>query len=195
MMKLVEGFDMVGKTTFMKTLFPEYKIYHCRHDLSDATIGRNNSWALGYGIIDYLDQTDGWDSKTIIDRGVMSSYVYEDIYNFRSLDSKIIEWYKNCESFISKVDHVYICHKSKETARIIYKKSQSREVNPNTISALYDKFNSFEDYWKTYCKADELYREVYDLLGIKPEVYKNCADGTWQGPDGTMWIRIGGLVK
>lgn len=179
-MKLIEGFDMVGKTTFMKILLPDHKIYHCRHDLSDSTIGRNNSWALGYGIIDFLDQTDGYDSKVIIDRGVMSSYVYEDIYNFRSLNPKIMEWYRNCESFINKIDHIYIRHQSRDTAQTIYESSQSREINPNILSALYDRFDSFDDYWETYLRADQLYKEAYSIIGIKPRIYENCANMTWK---------------
>ena len=189
---VVEGMDMVGKSTFMKTCMPNHRIYHARHDLTDSTVGRNNSWTIGYGIIDFAEQMHFDDqliygNKYVIDRGVFSSYVYSRLYSQKEIDPKIVEWYRNNEFFKNKVGHVYIKHRNPDTAKIIFDASQSREKNPNVISNKYDQFNSFDDYWIFYYTADQLFREVYSLIGIKPRVFETLPDMRWEEVTEYYW--------
>lgn len=176
--KIVEGFDIVGKTTYMNKVHSNSKVYHCNHDLSDITIGRHNSWALGYGIIDFLSQVKIND-EILIDRGVISSAVYAELYD-SPLDSHVLEWYAGCEYFKKCIDHIYIRHYDETSARKIYEFAQSRKVNPNPLSAKFDKFTSFENYWSTYRHADQLFLDTYDKLGISPIVLLTYPDMTWK---------------
>lgn len=166
---IVEGFDMVGKSLYVSRFMSKYKQYTPNHDLTDMTVGRGKSWVIGYGIIDFLSQVhDDNNSNVVINRGICSSIVYGDIYENGEVGPETISYYKNSKFFHENVDILYFCHSSKNIAEIIYNKSQSRSVNPNEISAKYDKFKSFEDYWKTYCEFDEAFRRSFDLLNIKP---------------------------
>lgn len=185
---IVEGFDMVGKSFFMKNFMPEFSIYHANHDLTDQTIGRHNSWAIGYGIIDFLSQTGIGKTKVVIDRGVGSSYVYKMLYEGSSdLISEVVKWYSEDEFFKESVGHIHVCHYNRASAKVIYAKSQSREENPNKISAQFDKFLSFDEYWEFYEVAEDLFKSVYEKLGIKPIVVKSFNGGyVINYPDGAQ---------
>ena len=176
---IVEGFDMVGKTRFLAENLSDYKVYYCNHGLSDETVGRHNSWVIGYGVLDFLSQICPED-RIVINRGVASSYVYKRLYDGHYLDQRILDYYKNNEFFCRKVGHLWIRHHSADTAEQIYGFSQSREKNPNELSAQFDRFNSFSDYWVYYKRAEALFLEVYDKLGIKPRVFETYPDLTWE---------------
>lgn len=180
---IVEGFEMVGKTSYAKSLYsPDGTrpiIYHADHDLTDKTIGRNNSWAIGYGIFDLLSHSDIKET-IIIDRHVASSYVYPKLYGLNSeLNPEIVEYYKNSEFFHKSVTHIHIQHESKEEALKIFEKSKTREKNANELSNKYDQFDNFEEYWGRYSKAQEYFLEAYLKLGIHPLVV-NTYYGGWR---------------
>ena len=165
---VVEGFELSGKSTFIDKIMKEFKHYHATHDLTDETIGRKDSWTIGYGVIDFLSQTASKDDLIAIDRGVFSSYVYEHLYNQGNRDTinKVVDWYSRNEFFKNTVGHVRVSHYNKSTARRIFELSKSREVNPNTLSSTYDKFSSFEEYWDRYQEAESLFDEVYKKIGV-----------------------------
>lgn len=177
---VVEGFDRVGKTSFMKKELPDFYIYHATHDLTDQTVGRNNSWVIGYGVMDFLQQVHEL-QEIVIDRGVFSSYVYQRLYGPKGvLDPRVLDYYKNNKFFHEDVGHIYVRHHDVDSAREIYIKSQSREKNPNQLSNKYDQFNTFDDYWKLYSMADALFSEVYSYIGIKPRIFETIPDGTYR---------------
>lgn len=186
---IIEGMDMVGKNTFVEENLPGYKLYQCRHDLTDQTVGRDNSWTIGYGVVDFLEQLGVCkDSKlkngVVINRGVFSSYVYARLYNNTYLDKKVLDWYKNNEFFKETIGHIYIRHFSPETAQVIFEKSRLRAQDSNEISRKYDKFNTFNDYWYVYNMADRLFKEAYDYVGVKPRIFETLPDMTWKEVEG-----------
>lgn len=178
---IIDGFDMVGKTTFIKNFMYDFKYYHPNHDITDLVVGRDNSWTIGYGIIDFFSQVGIDNIKAVIDRGPASGYVYKMIYSttVRITDPifDVMSMYRDMEFFATGITHIHVCHSSKESAREIYELSQSREVNPNAISAKLDQFSNFEDYWSTYCKAQKLYHRAYDILDISPIIVKTFVGG------------------
>lgn len=187
---LVEGMDMTGKSTFVKRKVPNYfTSYECHHDLTDKTVGRENSWTIGYGIIDFLQQmcsdpcNNLMNCNVVINRGVFSSYVYGRLYQNNLLDETVIDFYKNNDFFKYDIDHVYVRHHSLDTAERIFESSKTREVADTEISRKYDKFNSFRDYWVYYNMADQLFKEVYDKVGIKPHIFETLPNFEWEQVD------------
>lgn len=175
---LLEGFDMVGKSTYAKQHFPSYfNIYECDHDVTDKVIGRSNSWSIGYGVVDFLQKalTNSMTNNlnVIINRGVFSSYVYKRLYEGTLLDSSIINWYKNNSFFRNNIKHIYVRHKDINTAQSIYEASQLRKVPNNPITKSLDNFNSFRDYWALYTIADSLFTEIYDYIGVTPTIIES----------------------
>lgn len=175
---VVEGFDMVGKNFFVDKFMPEFSLYHANHDLTDETIGRHESWAIGYGVMDFLFQIQETSKiKVVIDRGVSSSFVYKALYE-GNLDSNdhiltVVNWYSRNDFFKKSVGHIHVCHYNKASAKRLYEISQSREKNPNEVSAQMDRFSSFDEYWEYYTEAEDLFREVYRKIGITPIVVKS----------------------
>lgn len=186
---LVEGMDMVGKSTFVEKKVPHYfTTYECHHKLTDETIGRENSWAIGYGVVDFLEQmindhrqNNLMNCNVAINRGVFSSYVYTRLYNNKNLDPRILDYYKDNEFFKNFIQHIYIRHHNADTARIIFEKSQQRDKIVDTeISRKYDTFNTFSDYWIFYNTADQLFKEAYDYIGVKPHIFETLPHMEWE---------------
>lgn len=170
---IVDGFEIVGKTSYIKCAYPTYQYYHPTHSLTDKTIGRHNSWAIGYGLMDMVCQfNNDCDFKLVIDRGVASSYVYPFLYNQEStLPTEVLKWYRDNLLLKKRVNFVYLCHKTKDSAKFIYEDALShRMTDTNSLSQKYDTFENFEDYWKTYLRADEMFRSVYNYMEIEPEI-------------------------
>lgn len=181
---VVEGFEMVGKTTFINNELSHFVNYHATHDLTDKTIGRDNSWTIGYGVFDLLSQIETQANDptksiiyphlaVVIDRGVFSSYVYQKLYGSGELSSEVIEYYKNNKFFHDEVSHLYVVPKNATVARQIYEKSASRPENPNALSNKYDQFDSFESYWSAFLKADKLFEEAYQIMNVSPHLVVN----------------------
>lgn len=183
---IVEGFDMVGKTKFAKQEFSEYSHYYANHDLTDITVGRNNSWTIGYGIIDFLSQVHKSGQKILINRGICSSIVYESIYNKTDLNRSIVDYYRNNQFFHDNIDIVYVRHNTRTCAEYIYEMSKSRERNKNELSDQYDKFKDFNDYWNTYRLFDHKFHESFSMINFDPIVVLTKA-GCWEilGRDGS----------
>lgn len=175
---VLEGFDMTGKSTFAEKIlllsdpYHKYKIYNPHHNLTDATIGRHNSWAIGYSIFDFLSQMnlDATDTHIIINRGVFSSYVYSELNGSAKdkLPAEVVDWYRNSQFFKDNVDVLFFQHFSEATAKEIYDASQDREENPNKLSRQLDTFDGFSQYWDTYRRANELFLESFELVGVSP---------------------------
>lgn len=167
---VIEGFEMVGKSTFAKVFLPEYKLYHADHDLTDAVIGRHNSWTIGYGVMNFLSHTlNAYTDKFVIDRGVASSIVYPALFNQeQTLSPEVIRWYRTDPFYRDYVGHLLFYHKSKETAKVIWDRAKSRPASINELSRQYDSFSDFEDYWTKYQEAQSLFEGAYRALGVEP---------------------------
>lgn len=184
---IVEGFEMVGKSTVIENLFVEegYTNYHATHDLTDATVGRNNSWTIGYGVLDFLKQYNQnflthFPAKVAIDRGVFSSYVYQKLYGPEGdLDSKVLEHYTNDKFFHNEVTHCYVRPANESVSRMLWENSKKRPKNPNALSNSYDQFSTFEDYWKMYKRAEDLFFESYKIMKINPYIIQVELNGTY----------------
>lgn len=175
---IVEGFDMVGKTSAVERFFSDYETYFATHDLTDVTIGRDNSWTIGYGVVDLLSQMKTL-PKLVINRGVVSSAVYSDLYGTvpsTKVLEKVLDWYACNEFFAKSITHIYVSHFDYHSAKVLFENSQKRQTNPNELSAKLDKFKSFDAYWNTYNKADELFRQYYRRLGIVPQTIETLRD-------------------
>ena len=175
---IVDGFDIVGKSTLMKELLPDYKLWYPTHDLSDKILGRHESWVLGYAVLDYLSQVTPSD-KIVINRGVFSSYVYMRLYTNKIFPEDIINWYKSNQFFLENIGHIYVKHEDVDSAKLLYESSKSREKSSNPVSDKYDSFRTFSDYWVLYNKADLLFREIYQKLGVTPRVFTSDPTSRW----------------
>lgn len=164
---IIEGFDIVGKTTYAKEYLSNYRLYEYDHTIIDNTVGRSKAWMPGYSIIDFLSKTDN-KKKIVLNRGICSSIVYNKLSNMEEIPEDIIEYYKHSKYFHDKVDILYFYHKSKSSAELLYTSSLSREVNSNKINQSYDRFNSFEDYWETYLKYESEFLCSFNLLNVNP---------------------------
>ena len=171
---VVEGFDMVGKTHFMNTYseFNNYSYYHPNYYTVDKVLGRDNAWTIGYGIFDMLSSLPASRLPSLlIDRGVLSSYVYGKMFN-TELPEEVIMYYKDSNFYHELVDNIIVRHSSKKSASKLYDLSKSRIVD-NDISSKYDTYSSFEDYYSNYLRSMDLFREACDLMNIKPLYYDN----------------------
>ena len=168
---IIEGFDMVGKSTFIEKYMDKFNLYYPTHDLTDKTIGRNNSWVIGYSVIDYLKQLSER-PRTVISRGVMSGQVYSRIYGNKFLDNCIIDYFKNDEFFCKEIGHIYLRHRDVESAKKMFEASKSREKNSNEVSAKLDNFRTFDYYWTYYTNADLIFNDMYSKFGIEPRIFE-----------------------
>lgn len=177
---LVEGFDIVGKTSFInKQLVNElgYTTYHTTHDTIDKVVGSDHRWVTGYGIIDMISQIYNTHKLNLaIDRGVFSSYVYNKLYG-NDLSSDVINYYINNEFFHScNISHIYVQPNDKSTSEYLFNLSKSRPENDNEISRKYDQFSTFDDYWSMYLKAESLFIDAYQIIGVKPIIVNTLRD-------------------
>lgn len=175
MIYIIDGFDMVGKTSYIKSNLKGAKYWHPTHDLTDSTIGRVSSWSLGYGVLDFLSQTS-LDQDIVIDRGVASSYVYNLLYIHKKLPKEVIQYYRDWKWFHKEVKYIHIRHSSENSARKIFSRGQTRGTAQNELSAKYDRFRNFDQYWDRYLEAEKLFTEAYFLLEIIPEYYYTVAE-------------------
>lgn len=184
MIVIVDGFDMVGKDLFIKEVYPNCQMYHPSHNLTDATIGRHQSWVIGHSIVEFLEQVSkiAITENIVINRGITSSIVYSRIYGNKEIPSQVIDWYLNNDFFKNRIKHIYIKHKNEKTAKLIYDLSKKREVPDNQISRKFDQFNSFEFYWRMYSIAHLKFLEAYESVGVKPEIWISDPTDEWVNP-------------
>lgn len=174
-MIIVEGFDCVGKDTYVAKTFRDMLVYRPDYNLFDSFFTRNDAWVIGYSIFDYLSQTNTSSDSIVLNRGIASSLVYAKLYNIDSQILKetnlleLLKWWKSNRVFKdSTIIHIY--HSSKESAEILYNSMVSSRVMEDL-----DKFESFDDYWRMYLKAEELYKDAYHLLGVTPVMIPSVA--------------------
>ena len=168
---VVEGFDMVGKTSFIKKYMSRYNYYRPTYEMYDISVGRKDSWLASCTVIDYLKNMEK-PTKTVIDRGLFSGQVYSRIYNNKFLDNKILDFFKKDNYFCKEVGHVYLRHRDVNTAREIFESAKKREVENNEITKSLDNFRTFDYYWTYYTNADLMFNDMYKQFGIEPRVFE-----------------------
>lgn len=164
-----EGFEMTGKTHLLnqvKNAFDNAISYRPDWEgvFSDEVVSRGNRYIPGLVAADFFKKLDLTDKRLLIDRWVGVSYVYQKMYNQTQDCSDFSEVIKSAKEITSGMKMIFVhkYHSSKEEARRMYNIS----VADNDHSDVYDKFESFEDYWKKYLDFEELYEQFYRESGF-----------------------------
>lgn len=155
---IVEGFDFTGKSYFIEKFskLHGYKLWEPKYDsdLNNKVLPYNDRYSLGMGLID-LVESKIVDTKVIVNRGLPSGIVYNNMYH-QSIPTMINkEFYDYALKKYSnpKLIHtIYIAHTDIKNARLIYENSQKRNGNES-----YDEFGSFENYVKLYNRFHKQY--------------------------------------
>lgn len=171
-----EGFDAVGKDTFIKQCLtglrpsyrPEYLVF-------DKYLMRDDAWLIGLSIVDLLSKSKLIDeSDVLLNRWLPSSYVYARLNaqdaSDDTLDSQVVDKFLSIlndytsidPEIFSKFQIFHVRHKDASTAYNVYMSSISRIDNEEL-----DNFSSFEDYWIRYKQAEELYDLFYSELAVR----------------------------
>lgn len=165
-----EGFEMTGKSTLAREVESRYKpsfLYRPNWEevLTTSVISRGNRHIPGIAIVDswgdmILDGIIPGETKLLLDRWMAVSVVYQQMYS-QETDSaspeKLAEAFKMCARDL-KVIFIHKNHGSIEEAKKMY------EITTSTSSEhadIYDKFGSFEDYYKAYLHFEECYEKFY----------------------------------
>ena len=166
MIYVCEGFDAVGKDTFIEKCLGELAPnYGPTYEVFDKYLLRDDAWLIGLAIVDLLSQSNLIKSSNVLlNRWLPSSYVYARLKARDSQDEildqeviakflEIINDYTTLdgEDIFPQVTIYHVSHESKESARVIYNRSLNRPDNES-----FDDFNSFDDYWVRYCDAERL---------------------------------------
>lgn len=167
---ICEGFELLGKTKFIKENFSDsiYMYYRPSYDTMsiDEYLPRNERWQLGLSVLDFLGQNiDRLDNKVLIlDRSFPSHYVYSRLYpthkpsiNESGIYDRYISLYKKLYGSM-----FYFYHDDKDFAEYIYKKGMKR-----TQLDIYDNFTTFDKYWKVYQEANTKFIEFFTKYSMK----------------------------
>lgn len=172
-----EGFDMTGKSYLLDTIKSELgnKVWNYRPDwegcLSDKVVSRGNRYIPGIALFDVWNNlVSNSGSKLeitlLLDRWLASPYVYGMLYDqetdYETFSDMIIAHEKAVGDL--KVVFIYKCHKDIDEAKRFYDMSTKDSAHEDG----YDKFESFDDYYYNYCKADTLYHNFFrDMCNFK----------------------------
>ncbi|WJZ23554.1 hypothetical protein LIS04_126 [Listeria phage LIS04] len=148
-LRVIEGYEMVGKTSFIETYLKDHSKYRPSYEdlgLSNY-IPANSRSLLGITILDFLSQnpTLVQSADLAFDRGILTGLQYYDMYPLNGssiniyLDS-FIEMYRKFNASI-----IYLKHTSKKHALDMFNSSQSRKTNDSAFDP-----ETFEEYWNNY---------------------------------------------
>lgn len=170
---VVEGFDMVGKTTYIHDiLMKQYKekgyqcmYYHPDYDFyNQVDPSRDSMYLVGYGIFDFiesnLDTLKSLNLSIIIDRGVLSSIVYSDNMS-DEFKNVLLQSYNKLQS-IKNYTTLHYVSTTKDNAEHLYHKSQLRSDNE-----LLDRYENFESYYNKYLKYHNKYCRLLTSINYK----------------------------
>lgn len=161
--KIIEGFDIVGKDSFAE--FIGLKVYRPEYSFVDTVLDRNKSWVIGQSLYDFFESLQVVPNFTL-NRGIASSYVYAYLYGSKEdqdfISNTLIDWYNSLKTFTKYSCIIHVDHSSMVVASKLYDKCMKERALVEDL----DKFNSFEDYWSHYLRADDLYKEAYDKLKV-----------------------------
>ena len=164
---IFEGFDLVGKTTYARTLVDN--LYRPDYSLLDNYYSRNLAFMFGYGQSDlFVHMKDNGlpiPEKLGIDRCLISSYVYSRLYPdnlFEPLPPDVLVSYfmKMLYSF-DQVDVYNVYHKDIVSARAIYDYNGNHETD-HTES--FDQFEDFDQYFSRFLASEDYFDYAIDTL-------------------------------
>lgn len=150
---VVEGYEMTGKSTFIKKYLSDYAVYRPNYEGYDFDkyIPRNSRSLLGIELLNFIRNNPGVINKgVVLDRSLPSGIVYSKLYPFNGTPidkkdiEKLVEIYKDVNAKI-----IYLYHPDSEYARKMYEAS----LKDSDHSDIYDKFESFGMYWGKYREA------------------------------------------
>lgn len=189
---MVEGYEMVGKTTLVNKLSKEYNIAPLIVDynlFNRDVIHPNDRYILGLSSISTMMSHPRYrfhkykDKKEFIlmDRSLPSNLVYNEIYK----DEKSYDRIELItESYIKllkgkKILILHLQHTDKDIFELYYNNSKDRPTNDD-----YDKFIGVDESWIDYKKCNELFLSLYNstlfyhiIQELECKVYKvNTSD-------------------
>lgn len=164
---IFEGFEMTGKSTIMNMLCKDndnFIAFHNNYDkLTPEILPYQYRYVLGlHQIVDTKLYNSVTNSKFIpvLDRSIASSYVYNKLYNQGLSDSdmqEVVDLFRDVTKGMN-VHFIHLSHESEFYASVLYGKS----LKDNNHKDEYDRFSSFDEYWRRYLVAEELFNKFYD---------------------------------
>lgn len=178
---IFEGFDMVGKTTYIEKykdkLVSEGKNVVILHQSNfsrywDKVHSETFSWIVADNMLNISTDDRNNDIIFLLDRNLLSYYAYCTIYPphkiSRTMDNdELIEFIKTNNRNFIQCKHILL-KPNEELSRKIYSNAVSSRVLDED-----DKFEMYEQYKLYFNKFYELADEFYSRLGIIPEVLEN----------------------
>lgn len=160
MIKIVEGFEMVGKTTFMNQLKGQ-SLAGLKDHLGITSmegeygVGYTNYWIVG-AMIARLCSQGIIKGDVVQDRGILSTIAYGKLQdkNFKAT-GYLDKYFKDLEKAGCII--YYLLHADKDTARHYYNAALKRKDN----DGVYDKFDDFNEYWN---KSKEMYDTFNEII-------------------------------
>lgn len=169
MLRIIEGYEMTGKSTLIRKLKEKNKDLICWSDISKGFginsskgthgVGYTGSWIIG-ATVAHLGALGVDVSKVILDRGILSSMVYGKLMD--GFDGSHLERYLEDLNKIG-AEIVYVSHSNQDSAKILFE-SAMRDRNGQVDE--YDPTN-FEDYWIEYEKFDREYLSCLSEISAK----------------------------
>ena len=170
MYTIVEGFDKVGKTTFIQggKGGKGTKLNKLSNQFGHTSmegqygIGYPQSWVIGAAMIHLVRQAN-IQEDIVVDRGILSSLVYGEIQeNFMGYEYIMTKLLDDMKAINAKV--IYLRHADKGSANLKYQASLSRDIDANDE---YDHFEGFEAYWDKYLDMDNRFMRWIDALRLE----------------------------
>lgn len=163
---ILEGFDIVGKTTYSRMLVDS--VYRPDYSIFDQYFDRTLAFMFGYA------QADTWSycksaglsvpELVGIDRSPISGYVYSRLYGKDieplSCDFVISYLMKMLKAF-DQIEIYDVRHSGMESAEEIYDYTQKYSEDHNEP---FDTFDSFSDYYNTYSRASIYFDAIYGVI-------------------------------
>ena len=164
---IFEGFDLVGKTTYAKSLINN--LYRPDYSVVDKYYSRNIAFMYGYAQADlfvYMKDNDLVIPEKIgIDRSVMSGYVYSRLYPDKFLEPVppdiVVSYYMKMTYAFDQVDIYNVYHKDIVSARAIYDYNKNHETDH--IES-FDIFDDFDQYFSYFLASVDYFDYTIDII-------------------------------
>ena len=174
---IFEGFDLVGKTTYARTLVDSS--YRPDYSLLDEDYNRNLAFMIGYGQSDlfvYMKDSDLPIPERIgLDRSLISSYVYSRLYPdnlYKPVSPDIlVSYYMKMLYAFNQVDVYNVYHKDIISARAIYDYNENHETE-HTES--FDQFEDFDHYFSKFLASVDYFD--YAINTLKSRLSRSVSD-------------------
>jgi thymidylate kinase len=165
---IVEGFEFVGKSHVIELITDHLEVdlhkkvvtYRPNYEeLSyDSILERSDRYILGLPAIEMFKIMKDDSSVLVLDRSVFSSYVYSIYYN--SIDPskmiQVMDVYRNILKDF-KVSVIQVTPYTEDSSKLLYVQALKDDDHKDK----YDKFESFDEYYKMLNNMEYLFSESY----------------------------------